>query len=252
MSVLRRDYPKATPILWGSFDGLELAVELGEKPDEFQKRYQIQFEIDYRLRVRYYIWEGKRPHFRIDPDVPSLTVAGQGNPVDKPSADSPERSNKSLDLFVNVMQAQASGKEPLKLIGREQELNETFHYSDGSTGRGITVPLPDNFDMDGKIDIYTTADDAVSLHLVGSLARPEDGEAARRTTDRLRATVFPRRYSLSLDDRGLIRIHLGEVPYWRTDSFAEWKGQPGRVLRRDLGLVQPPPLEDRDPFCGKH
>jgi hypothetical protein len=42
------------------------------------------------------------------------------------------------------------------------------------------------------------------------------------------------------------------VPYWMTEDLDDWKARPGRVLRRDLELVEPPPRENRDPFCGAH
>jgi hypothetical protein len=245
-SVLRRDYPKANPILWGSFDGLALAVELREKPDDFQRRFQIQFEVDYRLLMRHFIWDGLRPHYRIPTDVASLSVAEHR--AQPPEGAAP---TAGCDLLVNVLQAQASGKEPLRLIAGDQVLAETFHHGDGSTSSGLVAPLPDNFDLEGKLDIYARSPVDSSFRLVGSIARPDD-KAARQAAERYRSTVFPRRYSLSLDDRGDLRVHLGEIPYWKTESFDEWKGVPGRVLQRDLGLVQPPPLEDRDPFCGKH
>jgi hypothetical protein len=65
-------------------------------------------------------------------------------------------------------------------------------------------------------------------------------------------TEYPRRYRLTLDERGVVRVHLGEVPYWQTEDLDDWKARPGRVLRRDLELVEPPPRENRDPFCGVH
>jgi hypothetical protein len=163
-----------------------------------------------------------------------------------------EPPKAGCDLFVNVLQAQASSKEPLRLIAADQPLAETFHYNDGSTSAGLVVSLPDNFDVDGKLDIYARSPADASLRLIGSIARPDDEPTSRQASDKYRSTVFPRRYSLSLDDRGDVRVHLGEVAYWKTESFDEWKRAPGRVLRRDVGMVLPPPLEDRDPFCGKH
>ena len=65
-------------------------------------------------------------------------------------------------------------------------------------------------------------------------------------------TEYPRRYRLTLDDAGVLRVHLGEVPYWKTEDLGDWKARPGRVLQRDLELVEPPARENRDPFCGVH
>jgi hypothetical protein len=57
---------------------------------------------------------------------------------------------------------------------------------------------------------------------------------------------------LTLDERGVLRVHLGEIPYWQTEELKDWKDQPGRVLLRHLELVEPPTRENRDPFCGVH
>jgi hypothetical protein len=51
---------------------------------------------------------------------------------------------------------------------------------------------------------------------------------------------------------GVLRVHLGEVPYWKTEDLQDWKTRPGRVLQRELELVEPPARENRDPFCGVH
>ena len=67
-----------------------------------------------------------------------------------------------------------------------------------------------------------------------------------------RVTEYPRRYRVTLDEQGVLRVHLGEVPYWKTEDLQDWKAHPGRVLQRDLELVEPPARESRDPFCGVH
>jgi hypothetical protein len=85
---------------------------------------------------------------------------------------------------------------------------------------------------------------------LGELPRPVERKAS--VPGQERATEYPRRYHLTLDERGVARVHLGEVPYWKTEDFQDWKGRPGRVLQRDLELVEPPARENRDPFCGVH
>src|SRR5262249_29065131 len=57
-AVLRRDFQAATPILWGSYDGMALARELGVPPPVFLNRIMMQFEVDYRLVLRIFLWDG--------------------------------------------------------------------------------------------------------------------------------------------------------------------------------------------------
>ena len=54
--------------------------------------------------------------------------------------------------------------------------------------------------------------------------------------------------SLELDAKALSAVRGGGVSGTNVGAIVMGpKLEPGRVLRRDLGLVQPPPLEDRDP-----
>jgi hypothetical protein len=80
--------------------------------------------------------------------------------------------------------------------------------------------------------------------------RPVDRKAGEAAFERV--TEYPRRYRLTLDEQGVLRVHLGEVPYWKTEDLDDWKARPGRVLQRELELVEPPARENRDPFCGVH
>src|SRR5207237_2216188 len=63
---------------------------------------------------------------------------------------------------------------------------------------------------------------------------------------------FRRRYSISLDAHGVLRLHAGEVPYWTTDDPSEMAAQPGRVLVRLLSPAPLSPDAQHDPFSGVH
>jgi hypothetical protein len=112
------------------------------------------------------------------------------------------------------------------------------------------VLLPDLFDDAGKLMVHARQPGGSEWIHVGELEKPVDRKALQPGQER--ATEYPRRYHLTLDEKGVLRVHLGEVPYWKTEDLDDWKDRPGRVLQRDLELVEPPARENRDPFCGAH
>src|SRR5262249_21256492 len=65
-AVMRRDFQSATPVLWGSYDGMALARELEMPVPLFLNRIMMQFEVDYRLFMRIFLWDGHTPHYQID------------------------------------------------------------------------------------------------------------------------------------------------------------------------------------------
>jgi hypothetical protein len=255
-AVLRRDFQAATPILWGSYDGMALARELGMPPPVFLNRIMMQFEVDYRLFLRIFLWDGPHPHHQIDPQAPFLDVAGvmrqrAAAPGARPAAAPPSEAplKAGWDLSVDVITAQANSRPATVLVSADRELTETFHDGD-AVRRGLIAPLPDLFDESGTLTVHARPPGGGEWVHVGGLARPADKKAWQPGQER--ATEYPRRYRLTLDDAGVLRVHLGEVPYWKTEDLQEWKSQPGRVLLRDLELVEPPARENRDPFCGAH
>jgi len=255
-AVMRRDFQAATPLLWGSYDGMALARELDMPVSVFLNRIMMQFEVDYRLFMRIFLWDGPVPHYQLDPQAPFLdlnemtrsrTATGQAAPpAAQPAGGTPKAG---WDVSVDVITAQTNSRPATVLIGADQELTQTFHLGD-STVRGLIAPLPDLFDEAGKLMVHARPPGGNEWVHVGELARPVDHKTPQSNLERV--TEYPRRYRLTLDERGVLRIHLGEVPYWKTDDLQVWKGQPGRVLQRDLELVEPPTRENRDPFCGVH
>jgi hypothetical protein len=257
-AVMRRDFQAATPILWGSFDGMALARELQMPVPVFLKRILMQFEVDYRLFMRIFLWDGPAPHYQLDPHAAFLDAAdalrqretsGSSPPKDAPRPGA-GTVKAGYDLSVDVIQAQANSRPATALIAADQELNETFHFNGDATCRGAIVALPDLFDESGNLTVHARRPGESEWVHVGELKRPVDPRPPLPGQER--ATEYPRRYRLTLDERGVVRVHLGEVPYWKTEDIDDWKARPGRVLQRDLELVEPPPMENRDPFCGVH
>jgi hypothetical protein len=257
-AVMRRDFQAATPILWGSYDGMALARELGMAVPLFLNRIMMQFEVDYRLFMRIFLWDGHTPHYQIDPQSAFVDVgaalrersgqtppAAEGRPATAAGA-----VKAGWDLSVDVIPAQANSRPATVLVAADQELTETFHSNGDASCRGLIAPLPDLFDQNGKLMVHARRPGGSEWIHVGELARPVDRKAGDANLERV--TEYPRRYRLTLDEHGVLRVHLGEVPYWKTEDLEDWKARPGRVLQRELELVEPPARENRDPFCGVH
>jgi hypothetical protein len=262
-AVMRRDFQAATPILWGSYDGMALARELEMAVPTFLNRIMMQFEVDYRLFMRIFLWDGHTPHYQIDPQSAFVDVAGtlrqrvgngQSAAEDRGSKIEDRGSNSAVkagwDISVDVITAQANSRPATVLIGADQELGETLHFTSDTACRGLIAPLPDLFDATGKLMVHARRPGGTEWVHVGELTRPVDQKAPQSGLERV--TEYPRRYRLTLDEHGVLRVHLGEVPYWKTEDLNEWKAHPGRVLQRELELVEPPARENRDPFCGVH
>jgi hypothetical protein len=249
---MRRDFQTATPILWGSFDGMALARELQMPVQMFLNRIMMQFEVDYRLFMRIFLWDGTTPHYQIDPQLPFVDVADKmRQQAEKPKAEKADGNGKAgWDISVDVIPAQTNSRPATALIAADQALDQTFHYNGDASGRGLIAPLPDLFDEAGKLTVHARRPGAGEWIHLGELTRPVDKRPAQAGLERV--TEYPRRYYLTLDERGVLRVHLGEVPYWKTEDLKDWKDKPGRVLQRELELVEPPPRENRDPFCGAH
>jgi hypothetical protein len=154
------------------------------------------------------------------------------------------------DISADVITAQTNSRPASTLVAADQELTETFHHNGDASCRGLIVPIPDLFDETGKLMLHARPPGGNEWISVGELPRPVEKKAP--VPGQERATEYPRRYHLTLDEHGVLRVHLGEVPYWKTEDLQDWKGRPGRVLQRDLELVEPPARENRDPFCGVH
>jgi hypothetical protein len=265
-AVMRRDFQAATPVLWGSYDGMALARELEMPVPVFLNRIVMQFEVDYRLFMRIFLWDGPAPHYQIDEQVAFLDVAegmsrgtaaaAPPHPTHSPAEGKGQGEGVAgtvkagWDISVDVITAQSNSRPATVLIVADRDLSDTFHYQGNAHGRGLIAPLPDLFDEGGKLMVHARRSGGTEWIHIGELPRPVDSKALQPGQER--ATEYPRRYHLTLDEHGVLRVHLGEIPYWQTEDLKEWKASPGRVLLRHLELVEPPARENRDPFCGVH
>jgi hypothetical protein len=262
--IYRQDYEDGDLRLWGSFDGKTLMERLKIEEAEFLKKIKVQFEIDQTLQFSVLLCRGN-PHYLID--VPGIDV-GIAILAHFPAAESSklfsdgklnwniaiERPNKKLnngDIAVNVIESATVDQPNAYHLVFVAESNDSKSIKDfryvrdrlQETGTGlISKPLPP-FPQTGQHTFYIYQTDAETNTKkwirIGALSKPEI------TTD------YPCQYHVTLDDKGILRMHAGEVPYW-TSTNEECLKQEGCVFRAELELQPNEVDKERDPFCGIH
>ncbi len=257
-NIFREDYERAKPQFWGSFNGNNLWLKLKElqptlNEKMFQENIKIQFEIDSTLDISILICQ-KEPHYLIDDhdgngiDVTQITTATNTN-IETPLLFSSDKLNHQ-DIAVNVLEANAVDQpNAYHLVFEAIKYNpqfKKFHYSSDNqkppVNGLISEPLPD-FPESGKHTFYVrdvdTENNQEKWLRIGDLSKPDV------------TPEFPCQYRVSLDEKGMLRLHTGEVPYWESNT-QECLLQEGYVFRTQLYL-QPNELDkERDPFCGIH
>jgi hypothetical protein len=253
--IYRQDYEGGQLQLWGSFDGNKLWQKLKQwEPDVdekwFQEHIKIQFEIDSALEIRIFLCR-EYPHYLIDGngiDLTQATTAANAG-TETPALFSSEKLNHE-DIVVNVLEsANANQPNAYHLVFEAAKDNtqfKKFHYSSDSkqppVNGFISKPLPD-FPESGKHTFYIRNIDPESKDKkwlrIGELSKPDV------------TPEFPCQYRVSLDEKGTLRLHAGEVPYWESDTH-ECLLEEGCVFRTELDLQLNEVDRERDPFCGIH
>jgi hypothetical protein len=251
--IYRQDYEGGQLQLWGSFDGNNLLQDINMNETTFQTTIQIQFEIDSTLNISVLLCR-KQPHYLIDDhdgnstDIKQVTTATNTG-TQTPALFSPEELNHE-DIAVNVIESNAVDRpNDYHLVfaaAKGDSQFKKFRYRSDSKQppvKGlISKPLPD-FPESGKHTFYirnrnSQNQDETWLR-IGELSKPDV------------TPQFPCRYHVSLDEKGMLRLHVGEVPYWESNTH-ECLSEEGCVWRTELYL-QPNEVDiERDPFCGKH
>ncbi|MFM7365560.1 MAG: molecular chaperone [Cuspidothrix sp.] len=258
--IHRQDYENGTFRLWGSFDGKILMDKLAMEEQEFLRKIKVQFEIDQALQFSVLLCRGN-PHYLIDVagiDINSVisentekTLFSDGNLKWNIAVENHQHNLNDGDIAVNVLES-ATVDQPhayhlvFAVDNGDSKLMATFHYlQDGvkEPGTGlISKPLPP-FPQSGQHTFYIYQTDSDTNRKkwirIGTLDRPD------------MITDYPCQYHVTLDNKGVLRIHAGAVPYW-TSSNQECLVQEGCVYRTELELQPNEVDKERDPFCGIH
>ncbi|MFN6566464.1 molecular chaperone [Dendronalium sp. ChiSLP03b] len=258
--IYRQDYEDGDLRLWGSFDGQTLMEKLGMEETEFLKKIKVQFEIDQTLQFNVLLCQGN-PHYLID--VPGIDVGSAISAASESAlfADGKlkwniavERPNKDLsdgDIAVNVLES-ATVDQPdayhlvFEIDNNNNKSLQEFHYlRDGAPqpANGLISNSLPPFPQSSQHTFYVYQTDSESNTKkwirIGALSKPDV------TTD------YPCQYRVTLDEKGILRMHAGEVPYW-TSTNQECLKQEGCVYRAELELQPNEVDKERDPFCGIH
>ncbi|TVP57167.1 MAG: molecular chaperone [Nodularia sp. (in: Bacteria)] len=259
--IYRQDYEEGDLRLWGSFDGKNLMKKLGMQEAEFLKKVKLQFEIDQTLQFSVLLCQGN-PHYLID--VPGIDVGAALLAASETSAlfadgnlkwnIAVERPNQNLnegDIAVNVIES-ATVDQPnayhlvFEVDKDDSKFLREFHYlhhNEQEPENGlVSNPLPP-FPHTSQHTFYIyqidTTTNSKKWIRIGALSKPDI------TTD------YPCKYCVTLDNKGILRMHAGEVPYW-TSTSQECLKQAGCVYRAELELQPNEVDKERDPFCGIH
>ncbi|MBD2616210.1 molecular chaperone [Nostoc punctiforme FACHB-252] len=258
--IYRQDYEGAQLQLWGSFNGNNLWNQLKQSDplinleEFFLNTIKIQFEVDLMLDIRILLCR-EQPHYLIDDrnshgiDVTQITTATNTS-TETPALFSSEKLNHG-DIAVNVLESNAVDRpNDYHLVfasGNSNTECQKFRYSSDSNQlpvKGlISKPLPD-FPESGKHTFYicdTTNPETKDKRWlrIGELSKPDV------TPD------FPCQYRVTLDEKGILRLHAGEVPYWES-NHQNCLLEEGYVFRTQLDLQPNDVYLERDPFCGIH
>jgi hypothetical protein len=251
-AIYRKDFEGVTPQLWGNYNGLRLGKLLNLNDEAFRQQIKVQFEIDHKLQFKLMFCQEGKPHYLIAPDSPSLDVK---EAVSKAVPDVAAQGVISSDgkvlgeIAVHVIESATVHKSDTHTVvfagdrNYSQEL-KVFRYGSGegeSTEQNnglISDPLPE-FPENGNHTFYFRPTNAQEWTRIGELGRPGG------------KTEFPCQYRVTLDDRGILRIHAGEVPYWKVSENPK-DLEEGCVFQTEIELQKNEMDEKRNPFSGKH
>ncbi|MBD2183944.1 acetate and sugar kinases/Hsc70/actin family protein [Aerosakkonema funiforme] len=249
ITIYRQDFDGANPMLWGGYNINRLVRQLGMEEDEFKAKIKVQFEIDQKLQFKLLFCQGT-PHSLISASCESLDLKKAI------AAASPELANQPIisqdgkllcDIAVYVIELQTVSvgpKDPPLVFDSQVDYSkfmEGFRYESNVKEQGtglISKPLPE-FPRKGKHTFCFRDPITDRWETIGELSRPGG------------KSDYNYQYYVTLDDKGILRIHAGEIPYWTSDN-PECLKQEGCVF--ETGLEDKPKEidENRDPFCGIH
>jgi len=245
-NIQRQDFEGMTPQFWGNYNGDALTKTLDLNESDFRDRIKVQFEINQKLEISLLLCNGT-PHCLIDPNLPHLDAAKEMK-QEAVIVDDDGKKKVVCDIAVNVAEsAQAMQTDAHDLVfsaGKDySEEFRVFRYDDKTKQEqsiGLVAPLP-AFPLSGKHTFYFKyrEPNTNEWKMIGQLPKPEV------------KTDYSFRYYVSLEEKGILRVHAFEIPYWTSENVEGLK-QEGCVFRDELQLQPNDVEEKRDPFSGIH
>lgn len=261
IAIYRQDYTSGVQRSWGTFSAQDIANRLNLSDRQWQEEIRYQFEVDHRLNIDVLLFRRKQgekgsPTYRIVGNEPRLdllafypklsatSTSQAADPATNPASTAATTlltpdGTLNCDIGIGALQG-----EPRRIFKAGQSLVESFYLAAGNkhtTLRGLlSEGYAEAFMPDDTLAIYLRPKDAPKWSYVGLIERP--GEKP----------VFPRRYRLTLDEQGVLRIHNGEPLYQESRDPQCLQNNPGWVFRASLNPTKRETDEERNPFTGKH
>ncbi|GGA54405.1 virulence factor SrfB [Okeania sp. KiyG1] len=241
--IYRKDFEDKEEQLWGSYDSQELQKNLEMTEKEFNSKIKVEFEIDQELNIKLFFCQGK-PHYLISnsDNISSLNAAD----VTKISPLISE-GRVMCNIAVNVIESATAMKTDAHTLVFDKEKDysqgqEVFQYDGDNNSPEIGIisqalpPVP----LSGEYSFYFQSPDPNTdkWELIGKL-KPET------------KTEYPCDYYVSLDSKGILRLHQGTVPYWKSNKW-ECLKQEGYVFEDELQYEPNKIEEKKNPFSGIH
>jgi len=269
VSIFRQDYKGGKLLTWGVLDGQSIANQLEIAEDVWRQKIGFMYEVDHRLKIVVLLFRKENENAgpaivvsSLDKNLDLKTVlprvkekylqdtkkavvpAAPGTPPPEPPTVPALVENGLLSWSL----ALGDTRNPnLGIFDLGQKLNTTIRRQDE---RSADVSMKgalskkclewDTFMEDGSIQVWGQPRGAKAWYPIGKLERPGT------------KPVFRRRYRLTLDENGILRLHNGEPAFWESADPQCLVNEPGRVFRRDLQTTKRETDEDRNPFTGKH
>jgi hypothetical protein len=247
--VFRVDYATDDGKYWGTFDLGDLAEEAGIPVDDLQRQLEVSFEIDSELDITLRFRRQKTAYRRFPAYAQAVDLgtelargleAGAGGRSDGAPAEAAQwnpAKELAWDIAVNVTE---EGHHLLFPAGTT--FDQTARVDDQRTIRYAAQPgpMPDP-PRDGEFRIHARRPGDTDWHLVGTVRlvppRPFD---------------FKWHWYATLDQQGLLRFVVGEVPYDCTTDAREFLTRTGSILERRLDVEDSQITGFIDPFDGTH
>jgi hypothetical protein len=247
--VFRVDYATDDGKYWGTFDLGDLADEAGIPVDDLQRQLEVSFEINSELDI-VLRFRRQKTGYRLFPT-----------------------DARSIDLGTELARVQesAGAGQPNGPVGEatrwdlSKDLAWDIAVNVTDEGHHMLFPAGTTFDQVARVNDQSTLKFA---YQPGPMPDPpRDGEfriSARRPGDTdwkavgMIQLVPPRRFDFkwswhaTLDQQGVLRFVVGEVPYDCTTSTREFLSRTGSILERRLDVEDSQITGFIDPFDGTH
>ncbi|MUG93173.1 hypothetical protein F7734_12315 [Scytonema sp. UIC 10036] len=205
MIIDREDFEGIRREMYGHYNGNALANRIGMTDTEFLNDIRVQFEVNQKLEFTLLFCQGN-PKYKIPANISYLDI---GVRVGTQKIFSHEHE-LLYDIAVSIAESPANLRtEAFTLIfeaGKYYDLKSFFDENGVPKVGLISNPLPP-LPLNCKYNFYLRSTQTNYWQFIGELSQPQS------------YTEYPCQYLVTLlEPTGILQIHLGQVPYWTSDS----------------------------------